>query len=261
MSRGVTLDTDITGCADLVRRGDPDRFLAIMAAPVKHRGALFVIYAFNLEIVRAPWITKEAMIAEMRLQWWLDVIDEIFTGKPVRHHEVVTPLAALIARRKLPRQLFDDLISARRWDIYTEPHAHAFAFGDYIMHTSGNLMALACLAIGMDADDTVAAQEYGYGDGIARLFMAIPALENAQRKPLVDGRSEAVQKLAANALERMAVTFTDTTPNPALRTAWMAQNILKLAARDPLLVGTGDLEITQGRKKLRLLVKSFLNKY
>jgi hypothetical protein len=255
------MNDDITGCADLVRRGDPDRFLAIMSAPVAQRGALFVIFAFNLEIVRAPWITKEPMIAEMRLQWWQDVIDEIYAGKQVRHHEVVTPLAALITQLKLPRELLDQLIAARRWDLSSEPHAHAFAFTDYIMHTSGNLMALACLAIGTDARDTVSAQEYGYGDGIARLFVAIPELENVQRKPLVDGRAEAVQKLAQNAMERMDVMFTDKTPNPALRTAWMAHSILKTAARDPSLVGAGGLEITQGRKKLRLLIKSFLNRY
>ncbi len=257
----VTMNDDITGCADLVRGGDPDRFLAIMSAPVAQRPALFVIYAFNLEIVRAPWITKEPMIAEMRLQWWSDVIEEIYTGKQVRHHEVVTPLATLISDHKLPRDLFDELITARRWDIYSEPHAHAFAFGDYIMHTSGNLMALACLAIGMDPGDTQAAQEYGYGDGIARLFVAIPELENLQRKPLVDGRGEAVQKLASSAIERMDVTFTGKTPIPALRTAWMSHSILKTAARDPSSVGAGELESTQGRKKLRLLIKSFLNKF
>ena len=257
----TVMDPDITGCADLVRRGDPDRFLAIMSVPVAQRSALFVIYAFNLEIVRAPWITKESMIAEMRLQWWLDVIDEIYTGKQIRHHEVVTPLAALITDRSLPRTLFDELIVSRRWDIYSEPHDNAFAFADYIMHTSGNLMALACLAIGMDAADTASAQEYGYGDGIARLFLAIPELENVQRKPLVDGRVESVQKLAQSALDRMNVTFTDKKPTPALRTAWIAQGILKSAARNPSLVGAGALETTQGRRKLRLLIKSFLNSY
>ena len=262
MATNVTFDVDITGCADLVRRGDPDRFLAIMSAPVGRRAALFVIYAFNLEVARAPWVTKEAMIAEMRLQWWQDAIEEIYTGKDVRRHEVVTPLAALIAERDLPRELFDEMIAARRWDIYSEPHAHAFAFQDYVMHTSGNLMALACLSVGMAADDMGVAQEYGYGDGIARLFLAIPELENAQRKPLFDGRSGAVQKLAGNAFERMKrARFSDKGANSALRTAWMAMPILKIAMRDPARVGAGQLATTDFRKKLRLLVKSIFNRY
>lgn len=262
MGKAVTLDQDITGCADLVRRGDPDRFLAVMAAPVEQRPALFVIYAFNLEVARAPWITKEPMIAEMRLQWWLDAIEEIYAGETIRRHEVVTPLAKLIKDHDLPRPMFDELIAARRWDIYSEPHEHAFAFADYIMHTSGNLMALACLAIGMPVADTAMAQEYGYGDGIARLFLAIPELENVQRKPLVDGRGEAVKKLAQNALERMGeVHFSDRSAYSALRTAWMAMPILKSVIGNPSRVIDGDLETTQARKKLRLMIKSFLNKY
>ena len=63
-------------CAALVERGDPDRFAAVMAAPVAARTRLWPLYAFNLEVARAPWVTKEPMIAEMRLQWWRDVVAE-----------------------------------------------------------------------------------------------------------------------------------------------------------------------------------------
>ena len=58
----------LQACAELVERGDPDRFLATMAAPVALRATLFPLYAFNVEIARAPWVTQEPMIAEMRLQ-------------------------------------------------------------------------------------------------------------------------------------------------------------------------------------------------
>ena len=33
----MRFDDDLTACADLVRRGDPERFLAAMAAPVAAR--------------------------------------------------------------------------------------------------------------------------------------------------------------------------------------------------------------------------------
>ena len=107
---------------------------------------------------------------------WIDSIDEIFERETIRKHEVITPLAKLIKQKNLPKQLFIELINARRWDIYKKPHDHAYAFDDYIMATSGNLMALACLAVGMPFSDINSAKEYGYGDGIARLFVAIPIL-------------------------------------------------------------------------------------
>jgi len=58
---------DVIACAKLVERGDPLRFRAVMASPAALRPALFTLFAFNVEVARAPWITKEAMIADMRL--------------------------------------------------------------------------------------------------------------------------------------------------------------------------------------------------
>ena len=43
----------VEACAELVERGDPDRFRAIMAAPPEARAQLFPLYAFNLEVARA----------------------------------------------------------------------------------------------------------------------------------------------------------------------------------------------------------------
>lgn len=64
----MSFDADLTACAGLVERGDPDRFRAVMAVPVAARRILFPIFAFNIEVSRAPWVTQETVIAEMRLQ-------------------------------------------------------------------------------------------------------------------------------------------------------------------------------------------------
>ena len=87
------LNDDVIACARLLERGDPERFRAVMATPLEVRKTLFPIFAFNLEVARAPWVTKEPLIAEMRLQWWQDVLSEISDGRAVRRHEVATPLA------------------------------------------------------------------------------------------------------------------------------------------------------------------------
>ena len=38
------------------------------------------------------------MIAEIRLQWWLDVLDEIIGEIAVRKHSVATPLSKYIGK-------------------------------------------------------------------------------------------------------------------------------------------------------------------
>lgn len=174
----------IDACANLVQAGDPDRFMTVMVSPVNVRARLLVLYAFNLEIARAPWVTNEEMIAEMRLQWWADAIAEIYDGKPVRQHEVVIPLAHLINEHSLPRDLFEGLIAARRFDIYKDPHPHRAAFDDYIRATSGNLMKLAALSLGAHGDALDIVRSFSYGAGVANLLRALPTLYANTRDPI-----------------------------------------------------------------------------
>ena len=119
---------------------------SVRPRPAALRPALFTLFAFNVEVARAPWITKEAMIAEMRLQWWHDALGEIANGDLVRRHEVVTPLAYFITPDQA--RLLQHLVDARRWDIYSDPFADKDAFDTYLVNTSGNLYAVAANILG-----------------------------------------------------------------------------------------------------------------
>ena len=44
------MDQNIIACAQIVEKGDPVRFRAIMALPAQYRPSLFVIFAFNLDV-------------------------------------------------------------------------------------------------------------------------------------------------------------------------------------------------------------------
>ena len=86
--------------AETLSRGDPDRFAALLAMPPAARDRLLPLYAFNLEIARAPWVTAEPVIAEMRLQWWRDTVAEIGEGRPPRAHEVAAIQQDILRRRR-----------------------------------------------------------------------------------------------------------------------------------------------------------------
>ena len=64
------------------RAATPSAGAAAMTAPPAARPGLMALYAFNLEIARAPWVASEPMLAEIRLRWWLDAIAEIYDGQP-----------------------------------------------------------------------------------------------------------------------------------------------------------------------------------
>jgi phytoene synthase len=239
---------DLTACAALVERGDPLRFRTAMMAPVAQRGALFALYAFNVEVSRAPWVTNEAMIAEMRLQWWRDVLEEIAEGKTVRRHEVATPLAQVITPEHA--KLLDELVAARRWDIYRDPFEDEADLDRYINQTAGHLMWVAASLLGHAAELGQAAEapvrRAGYSAGIGAWLRAIPALEEAGRVPLLDGTPAGVVALAQAGLSAMNEARKERSSisracAPALFPATAAEPALKQAMNHPQSVVDGAL--------------------
>lgn len=250
----MPFDADIQACAALVQRGDPDRFVTVMAAPVDVRPQLFALYAFNVEVARAPWVTQEAMIGEMRLQWWCDALDEIAQGGPVRRHEVVTPLARVLTP-DMAAQL-DDLIAARRWDLYKDPFDDAAHFDRYIDATAGTLMAVAAQVLGLPDPDRV--RDVAYGAGVAAWLQAVPQIEASKRIPMVDGTPAGVAALAKKALQRLQagqgeIGALSGAARFALLPAWMAKPILKQACAAPQRVADGALAVSEFGKKTRLM--------
>ena len=254
----------LQACADIVRQGDPDRFRAAMAAPVEARRALFPLYAFNVEVARAPWVTEEPMIAEMRLQWWRDALEEIGSGGAVRRHEVTTPLTDVLRGAAIDAATLDAAVAARRWDIYRDPFEDEAQFLDYLDRTGGGLMWASAKALG--AGDVLEAPVRGVGVALAlaNWFRAIPALEARGRVPLVDGRPEAIRHLARDVgLARLdAARGTGFGPaTAALRAAWLAGPVLEVAARHPDRVAAGALEPSEARKSLSLAWKALTNRW
>ncbi|OSP54278.1 squalene/phytoene synthase family protein [Pseudoruegeria sp. SK021] len=244
----------LDACAALVQRGDPDRWLSLMSAPLAARRVLLPIYAFNLEVARAPWVTVEPTIAEMRLQWWRDALEEIALGGAVRRHEVVTPLAAVIDGEAA--RLLDRLVMARRWDIYRDPFEDKDHFDTYLAHTAGELMWVAARALG--ATDPGPVADMARASGLAAWFLAIPELEARGRQPLVDGRPEAVRELAEDGLvalrrARCARAQVPVAARPALRAGWRAGYLLSSACKDPLRVVNGALAESEARRRASLI--------
>jgi phytoene synthase len=233
-------------CAGIVQRGDPDRFLAAMAAPVAARRVLFPIYAFNVEVARAPWVTEEPMIAEMRLQWWREALEEIASGGTVRRHEITMTLVDVLDTEGA-RDL-DRLIAARRWDVYKDGFEDEEHFKEYLDATAGELMWQAARALGaVDREDVI---RFGRAAGLARYLSAVTALEGKGRVPLLDGRESAIALLASEALKDIVRPISN---NPAFLEAWQAEPILRQIAKEPWRVAQGTVGISAFRAKWRLL--------
>ncbi|MCA8878726.1 MAG: squalene/phytoene synthase family protein [Rhodobacteraceae bacterium] len=228
-----------------------------MAAPLAARKVLLPIYAFNLEVARAPWVTHEPAIAEIRLQWWRDALDEIAAGGEVRRHEVASPLAGVLDAEAA--RVLDGLVAARRQDCYAEPFADAAEFRSYLDDTAGGLMWVAARALG--ADDPAPVRAAGRAAGLAAFLLALPELATRGRQPLARLSPQAVNEVVREGLDDLAEARRGKAriapaARPALFAGWRAPALLAQAHAAPERIGRGALAESGLRNRSALLLAS-----
>ncbi|WP_293683063.1 squalene/phytoene synthase family protein, partial [uncultured Phenylobacterium sp.] len=131
---------------DLIRRMDPDRWLSSrFIGDPGLRADVIALYAYDHELARAPKVASNALLGEIRLTWWREVLDEAYEGRPVRAHPTAQALAGVIQRHELPREPLEAMIDAR----YRELDATPMNKADAMSLAFGTAGAAATLAIAM----------------------------------------------------------------------------------------------------------------
>jgi len=95
-----------------VRQVDRDRFLAALFAPEPQRRGLLALLAFDHELARTRAVTREPMLARIRLQWWREAATEAAGETKPRAQPVVESLSETVRRHALPLESMIDLIDA-----------------------------------------------------------------------------------------------------------------------------------------------------
>lgn len=190
-------------CAEALREHDPDRFGATLVADPPDRPALITLYALNLEIARAPFQSAEPMLAEMRLQWWIDRLAGMGEGKPPPLHDVLTPLWDAWGRDAgglVP------LAEARRRDCAREPFADPRAVVAYVNDTTGRLMWAAVQRLGVAEDARAVVADQALGAGLTAWLRALPRLQamGLGLKHPDPGNAAMLATIARDALRRAA---------------------------------------------------------
>ena len=169
--------------SEIARMHDPDRFLTALFAPAAQRERLFVLIAFNHELVRALELptsraTAGPMAALIRLQWWRDVIEGQAGG-----HELAAPLSRLVQAGHLPGETLLALIDAREAE--AEGLETMQAWREAMLNGAGGLQVAFAQALG-EADPAVLARlrAIGAAYGAGGMLRHLPALLSAGREPL-----------------------------------------------------------------------------
>lgn len=102
---------------ETVRAADRDRFLAALFAPEPARSDLMALLAFDHELARTRTVTREPMLARIRLQWWREAVAQATGQGAPRAQPVVEVLSETVRRHLLASERLEALIDAREEEI------------------------------------------------------------------------------------------------------------------------------------------------
>jgi phytoene synthase len=161
--------------AELVRKHDPDRFLAALFAPPDKRQTLFVLTAFNHELARAREVASLPMLALIRLQWWRETV----LGAR-RRHDIAGPLGDALDAGRLNR---DDLLAMIEAD---DNMADLESWHRYLRQSAGGWSVAAGRVLGADALQLTRLRSLGAAYGVAGQLANIAAWSKQGRCMIPD---------------------------------------------------------------------------
>jgi phytoene synthase len=229
---------------DLVRRVDPDRWLATrFIADPGARADVIALYGLNYELARVAGGVSNALMGEIRLTWWREAMEEIAAGKPPRKHPNVEALAA----SGFDPNALAVLADARFADLDEGPLKDEAAVLAYIDGTAGALAVLAARRLDPSADPHAvkgAARAWGLA-GLWRLKqVGRSRLPDDWTQADVKQRVEAQLKAARGELRRLPVAaFPAAAPAVLARLYMSGRDVgeLEKKARLTFAVATGRL--------------------
>lgn len=241
-------------CLTTVQQGDPERFALLAGGDETAKARLLPLYALNLEFARAAWASKEPMVAEMRLQWWIDAFEDLLEGKPPRAHPALDA-AAFLHEDPSALVVLQAMVEARRWDVWREPFESEAALWHHLNATGAALIWLGAQTLG-EVEEAVI-RSFGQAAALAQWFRAVPEMIDKGLTPLAEAEDEAVIRLAQEGLRRLSVARAGRPALsgrglPAMLPGFETEAILRQVVSDPSRVFKGTLGQSEFRKRGRL---------
>ncbi|MFZ1681198.1 MAG: squalene/phytoene synthase family protein [Rhizobiaceae bacterium] len=223
------------------RRDVREDYLSALFAPAEARDALLALALFSRELSTIRDRARNRPAAEIRLQWWLDVLagerDTEAAGLPLARS-----LLECIRRHALPASALDRMVDAWREDLDDAAFATATDLERWLGHTAGARLQLSVLVLCPEAAGALAdlSGHAGCAIGIADMLRSRPR-QMAKRAPMQEpGQPEddAVAALADLGLDHVSRFRTLAAGMPArARPAFLAiepaQKFLRRVAMAP----------------------------
>jgi phytoene synthase len=162
----------------------------------------------------------------------------------------------------LDKTIFDNLISARQFDIDRRAFDGLPEASGYLSATSGGLMLIAGQSLGAKDGDFAVLRAGGLALGVLNLLRAAPALQSVGAGAFDLDDSNFIISLVKLGLENLAIARAGRVGlppdvRPVLFPLWQAQDLLTRVALAPHLVAEGKLSQSPAKRSFGLLKAGF----
>lgn len=114
-STAPSLQSSRIYCQNLLQKHDYPSYLQIPFIPPSARDAHLAIQALNVEMALIPDIVSNQYARVMRMQFWKDVVENCFQGKPKAEPVSIILAQVLSNGTRLTKSFFQTIISERVW--------------------------------------------------------------------------------------------------------------------------------------------------
>lgn len=157
-------------CVDYVRRNDRDRFICALFSKGDIRYYFLVLSAFNIEISNILYSNTETMSALVRIKWWRERIEMIYSNKLTNADKITKELEVVIKSTNIPEILFHEYLDGYEEAVCKDEYLNTEELEDNAVKTTVNLMKMILATAGIkDCDDDI--NKIIYHSGVAWSLM------------------------------------------------------------------------------------------
>ncbi|KAF8380471.1 hypothetical protein HHK36_027957 [Tetracentron sinense] len=200
-STSSSLRAAFSHCVQQVRSYDYHHYLCLLQLPPDMRKAAFALRAFNVETARAMDVASDPRIGLMRLLWWQEAIDKIFSNKVIEH-PTAQALSAVISEHKISKSWLKRSVAARINDARREVNDIPETIGElerYAEDTVSTILYMTLQAGGISSTAADhAASHIGKASGLLLLLRSLPYHASRNRQSYIPAEVAANHELLVN---------------------------------------------------------------
>ncbi|GHM58348.1 MAG: hypothetical protein sL5_05090 [Candidatus Mesenet longicola] len=157
-------------CVDYVRQNDRDRFICALFSKGDVRYYFLVLSAFNIEISDILYSSTEVMTALVRIKWWREKIEMIYSNKLTDADKITKELEVVIKSTNIPEILFYQYLDGYEEAVCRDEYLNIEELEDNAAKTTVNLIKMILTTADIKDCDSDLGQTI-YHSGIAWSLM------------------------------------------------------------------------------------------